>query len=92
MFKTFLTVIAFLGAIAGQIYLCTYTETSKAICFLVPVVLSAVAGLAAHGGKPSGKIIAKDDQGNRLVSVFWGVFGIMLVALEIFTFIALSER
>jgi hypothetical protein len=95
MFKTFLAVMAILGAVIGQIYLCTYTEVSKVICFLIPVVIAFAAGFAASGGKLSGKVgnvIGKDDQDNKVVSLFWGVFGLMLVALEIFTFIALSER
>lgn len=95
MLKTIGIVLGFLGAIMGHIYVCTYTEFPKYLCFIAPVLISGLAGFAASGGKLTGKpgnVIGKDDQDNRLISRFWGVSGLMLVALTIFTFIALSER
>ena len=42
-------------------------------------------------GDPT-KVTGTDARGNLNVSVTYGVFGLMLVILYIFTFIALNER
>jgi hypothetical protein len=92
-FLTFLAAAFILGLTMGQVYLCTYTEFPKLYLYFTPIPVAILAGIMAGGvkGDPT-KVTGTDARGNLNVSVTYGVFGLMLVILYIFTFIALNER
>jgi hypothetical protein len=92
-FLTFLAAAFILGLTMGQVYLCTYTEIPKLYLYFTPIPVAILAGIMAGGvkGNPT-KVADTDTRGNLGVSVTYGVFGLMLLILYIFTFIALNER
>lgn len=90
---TFLAAAFILALTMGQVYLCTYTEFPKLYLWFTPIPVAALAGIMAGGvkGDPT-KVTSTDSKGGLNISVTYGVFGLMMVILYIFTFIALNER
>jgi hypothetical protein len=92
-FLTFLAAAFILSLTMGQVYLCTYTDIQKIVLWFTPIPVAIIAGLLAGGTKGGAKnVVGTDERGNKSISVTYGVFGLMLVILYIFTFIALNER
>lgn len=92
-FLTFLAAAFILSLTMGQVYLCTYTEISKLYLWFTPIPIAILAGIIAGGVKGNvSKVTSTDSRGGLNISVTYGVFGLMMVILYIFTFIALNER
>jgi hypothetical protein len=91
--KDFIKAIAFLGGIIGQVYITEFTGVPRLLCHLIAVVIAAA--IAVIMGGTSGDIrnvFHRDEKTGTWVSLTWGVFAIMSIGLQVFTFIAYSER
>jgi len=89
----FLAALFVLALTMGQIYMCTYTEIEKFYLWFTPIPIAMLAALFVGGIKGNPKnITSSDSRGVPMISLTYGIFGLMLVILYIFTFIALNER
>ena len=87
--KKFLTVLGILSLVLLQVYLCTYTNLSKALLLVTPIVISVLSALAVGGFSKSN---ATDNDGQTGTKVTIGVFVVMTVIVYLFTYLALRER
>jgi uncharacterized Tic20 family protein len=87
MKKGLLNLVAFLVLVAGPIVfwisekgLALRQEGFSWIPFVEAPVIALIMAFIV-GGTPKGQVVGQDDQENKLISLFWGVFIMLTVAL-----------
>lgn len=91
--KEIFKAVVFFAGIIGQVYLSQYTTTPRLICHIAAVAIAVIVAFLL-GGVPDDmtKVFKKDGEMGTWVSLTWGVFFIMFIGLQIFTFIAYNGR